>query len=233
MNASVITTDNYKAPAASITTPQWPTAEPTAAIVTQDPKKEGGGIESDSTKAEQPKSSSKIKIARAKSKKAKRIVKLGQQQQQQAEEEEQQQGIHDDPEQIEKKINGKKEEGEDEEQHEDGDRKAVHRVAELEQDQLARRASISSSSSRKRRSRSKVRRSRSPSDEKKERHRSVSPATENFRRKIESMRREAGTEWLRVLQEMDLGKSKSNNNNNNNNTSTTTTTTTTVDSNHP
>ncbi|KAG2219135.1 hypothetical protein INT45_000507 [Circinella minor] len=208
VNTSIITTDNYKAPAASVITPQWPTAEPTAAIVAQETKKEGG-IESDSTKTEQHRPLSKVKIARAKSKKAKRIIKLGQQEQQ---------VIHDDPEQIEKKMNGEKEETEEE----DGDRKAVHRVAELEQDQLARRASISSSSSKKRRSRSKVRRSRSPSDEKKERHRSVSPATENFRRKIESMRREAGTEWLRVLQEMDLGKTKNNN-----------ITTTTVDSNNP
>ncbi|KAG2217517.1 hypothetical protein INT45_001804 [Circinella minor] len=209
VNASIITTDNYKAPAASVITPQWPTAEPTAVIVAQKTKKEGG-IESDPTKTERHKPLSKVKIARAKSKKAKRIIKSKQQEQQQV--------IHDDPEQIEKKMNGEKEEIE-----EDGDRKVVHRVAELEQDQLARRASISSSSSKKQRSRSKVRHSRSSSDEKKERHRSVSPATESFRRKIESMRCEAGTKWLRVLQEMDLGKTKNNN----------TTATTTVDSNNP
>ncbi|KAI9249139.1 hypothetical protein BDA99DRAFT_542232 [Phascolomyces articulosus] len=183
--------------AASTPSSAWPTAEPIAAVTAATVAAGSSGGESDSTKTDQKQK--QPKIARAKTKKSKRIVKLGQQE-------------------LEENL---KQEQEQQQNEEDEEGRRVHRAAELEQDQLVRRASISSSS-RKRRSRSKVRRSRSPSDEKKERHRSVSPATENFRRKIESMRREAGTEWLRVLQEMELGKAKNNTNNDNNNTATTT-----------
>ncbi|KAI7882910.1 hypothetical protein K492DRAFT_175833 [Lichtheimia hyalospora FSU 10163] len=89
--------------------------------------------------------------------------------------------------------------------------KRVHRATELEKSAtMTRRKSASSSTRRSRRS---TRRSRSPStttavtdaeeQENQSRHRSVSPTP--LRRKIESMRQEAGTEWLRVFQEMDIG----------------------------
>ncbi|KAJ8655932.1 hypothetical protein O0I10_008372 [Lichtheimia ornata] len=91
--------------------------------------------------------------------------------------------------------------------------KRVNRATELEKTaaNITRRKSASSSTRRSRRS---TRRSRSPSttanavtddeeQEKQARHRSLSPTS--FRRKIESMRQEAGTEWLRVFQEMDIG----------------------------
>ncbi|KAI9497105.1 hypothetical protein BDB00DRAFT_868940 [Zychaea mexicana] len=187
VSASTTTTDHYKAPAASVAPPVWPTAQAGAAAAAAATATGGSsGGESDSTKTEQR--PQQPKIARAKTRKSKRVIKLGQQPDEEGKRQEQ------------------KQQGEDEA----GGRR-MHRVAELEEDQLVRRASTSSSS-RKRRSRSKVRRSQSPSEDKKDeqKHRSVSPATQSFRRKIESMRREAGTEWLRVLQEMELGKSKQN-----------------------
>ncbi|KAI9033556.1 hypothetical protein CLU79DRAFT_714442 [Phycomyces nitens] len=86
----------------------------------------------------------------------------------------------------------------------------MSRIAELEQavqnETLARRSS--------RRPRSSVRRSRSPgqqstkSSKSSKQNRSLSPFTDRtddvFRRKIEAIRQEAGTEWLRVIQEMEL-----------------------------
>lgn len=134
-------------------------------------------------------------MSRAKSKKNKRVVRLGKQAQAAP--------IQDDPSPAEEQ------------------RGRMHRVAGLEEavqknngDGVTRKASSSS----RRRSRSKGRRERE--DEKKEQRRSRSPASDTFRRKIESMRREAGTEWLRVLQEMDLGHKKENHTSNNNNNST-------------
>ncbi|KAI9318800.1 hypothetical protein BX666DRAFT_2026223 [Dichotomocladium elegans] len=88
---------------------------------------------------------------------------------------------------------------------EEGQERHLHRAADLEQAAiLNRRKSVTS-----RRRRLNRRSTQSPSttdDESQRRQRSMSP--NSFRRKIESMRQEAGTEWLRVLQEMDLGKAK-------------------------
>lgn len=99
-------------------------------------------------------------------------------------------------------------------QQEQENDKRINRATELEKSAtITRRKSASSSTRRSRRS--TRHRSRSPStaatattddneQEKQARHRSVSPSS--LRRKIESMRQEAGTEWLRVFQEMDIGR---------------------------
>jgi hypothetical protein len=75
------------------------------------------------------------------------------------------------------------------------DQKHVHRLAELEeavQQEAVKSRKAGSVRSRK----SKV----------EEIQRPTSPASDKFRKKIEAMRKEAGTEWLRVLQEMDVVK---------------------------
>ncbi|KAI8381423.1 uncharacterized protein BYT42DRAFT_494763 [Radiomyces spectabilis] len=155
--------DGYRAAAAAVNTEavkRWPTAQPSAAIG-----------DTDSANSEQ---SQKIKMARPKSKKVKRVVRLGGEE-------------------------GARETGED--------TASKHRLAELEQS--VKQEALARKASRKQRRARSVHRSESSEEEKANRPRSVSPVSDrhsdSFRRKIETMRREAGTEWLRVLQEMKLG----------------------------
>lgn len=83
-------------------------------------------------------------------------------------------------------------------QEEEEDKKYVHRLAELE-DAVQQEAikSRRAASVRSRRSKAPVE-TTSPEPAK--------PASDKFRKRIEAMRKEAGTEWLRVLQEMDVVK---------------------------
>lgn len=87
---------------------------------------------------------------------------------------------------------------------EDKSSKYVHRLAELEdavqQEQvMARRAA----SVRSRRSKKAAHEDEGPTESTSDTTRRSSDA---FRRKIEAMRKEAGVEWLRVLQEMEVVK---------------------------
>ncbi|GAA5802510.1 hypothetical protein EDC94DRAFT_550737 [Helicostylum pulchrum] len=133
----------------------------------------------DPTIAESPTIIPKTKLARTKTKGNKRIIRLG-------------------------RVENKNEAPilSDDEETRSG--KYVHRLAELEdavqQEQvMARRAA----SVRSRRSKKAAHEDESPVESTSESTRRSSDA---FRRKIEAMRKEAGVEWLRVLQEMDVVK---------------------------
>ncbi|CAO3688891.1 unnamed protein product [Rhizopus microsporus] len=76
--------------------------------------------------------------------------------------------------------------------------KHVHRLAELED---SVQQEVASTATKARRAASvKSKRSKAPVED------GSKPKTDAFRKKIEAMRKEAGTEWLRVLQEMDIVK---------------------------
>ncbi|CEG84870.1 hypothetical protein RMATCC62417_18620 [Rhizopus microsporus] len=76
--------------------------------------------------------------------------------------------------------------------------KHVHRLAELED---SVQQEVASTATKARRAASvKSKRSKAPIED------GSKPKTDAFRKKIEAMRKEAGTEWLRVLQEMDIVK---------------------------
>lgn len=88
-------------------------------------------------------------------------------------------------------------------QDEEDDKKHVHRLAELEEavQQEAIKSRKAASIRSRRSHKSKETEDQSPPP---------MPSNDKFRKKIEAMRREAGTEWLRVLQEMDVVKKESN-----------------------
>jgi hypothetical protein len=91
---------------------------------------------------------------------------------------------------------------------EENNKKHVHRLADLEeavqQEQVKTRRAASVRSRRSKKGTSAEEKAAATaaalSGE------STKKSSEAFRRKIEAMRREAGTEWLRVLQEMDVVK---------------------------
>ncbi|KAF7730270.1 hypothetical protein EC973_002513 [Apophysomyces ossiformis] len=171
VNAATVK-DNYQAPAATVA------AEQPQAGATWEEAKEANKMKAEAV------STPVKKIAKAKPKTTKRVVKLGK--------------VEDEAEQVS-------------EPSEDG--RHLHRLAELEK---AVKTESLGRKSTKRRSRS----SRSPTGSVKslgrDRRRSASPAfdptNDEFRRRIEAMRREAGTEWLRVLQEMNIEGPKEENN---------------------
>ncbi|KAG0175918.1 hypothetical protein DFQ28_008066 [Apophysomyces sp. BC1034] len=164
---------------------------PAAVIAAEMPQAEQSPSEvpaANDTKAEMAGTTVK-KITRTKSKAAKRDVKLN------------------------KVDNG----GEQAPEPKEEDGRHLHRLAELEKS--VKTESLGRKPNKQRRSRSTGRRSQSPTGSvksmKQDRRRSVSPAFDpsnaEFRRKIEAMRREAGTEWLRVLQEMNIEGPEENN----------------------
>lgn len=159
-------TDHHATPTAIVeepaTTSKWPTA-----------------IHNEEAAPAIPKAT---KLARAKTKGNKRIIRLGQ-------------------------VENKNEAPILSDDEDNKANKYVHRLAELEeavqQEQVvARRAA----SVRSRRSKKASNEDRPTSESTSESTRRSSDA---FRRKIEAMRKEAGTEWLRVLQEMDVVKKSS------------------------
>lgn len=120
------------------------------------------------------------KLARAKTKGNKRIIRLGQ-------------------------VENKNEAPILSDDEESKANKYVHRLAELEeavqQEQVVARRAASVRSRRSKKSANEDRPTiESTTSE------STRKSSDAFRRKIEAMRKEAGTEWLRVLQEMDVVK---------------------------
>ncbi|KAL9537531.1 hypothetical protein MBANPS3_011694 [Mucor bainieri] len=157
-------------------TKKWPTAQ------SQQQKEDGDSITSHSTA---PVVASK-KIARAKTKGNKRQIRLGQAA-------------------IEEEIPIPAAAAAAEEEN---NKKHVHRLADLEeavqQEQVSARRAASVRSRRSKKGSSAEEKAAATaaalSGE------STKKSSEAFRKKIEAMRREAGTEWLRVLQEMDVVK---------------------------
>jgi hypothetical protein len=169
---------NDKVPAASIAvdSPKWPNA-------TQDPPEEVLSEDNATTTSSIPKVNKKI--ARAKKKGTKRVVKLGGGGSNMMPEPEAAKG--------------------DQQHH-------VHRLQELEdsvqQELKSQRRAASLKSNRRRKP-------PVPSEPlpTKETSAPSSPTSDAFRRKIEAIRKETGTGWLRVFHEMEVGQKKQNNTN--------------------
>lgn len=164
--------------AADTVTPKWPT--PIAQQSQQNNQEDTPVVASASSSPALVKSK---KLARAKSKSNKRQIRLGQ-------------VIEDIPIPAAAAAMAEQEQ----------DKKHMHRLADLEeavqQEQVTARRAASVRSRRSKRG--------SAAEEKLLAAAMVgdipSNSSEEFRKKIEAMRREAGTEWLRVLQEMDVVK---------------------------
>ncbi|KAI8993669.1 hypothetical protein BDB01DRAFT_337855 [Pilobolus umbonatus] len=157
---------------------------PAATVMTEhlgDPKRYStGNIPTPRSMSENPPKAKKL--GRAKTKDSKRIIRLGQKDKPEP------------PAAIAAKAN---------EENNNDTRHHVHRLADLEQSVQEDIVSARRATSMK------SRRSKSSADDSAIKAKeSISESTRNtsaaFRRKIEAMRKEAGTEWLRVLQEMDV-----------------------------